>query len=410
MSANATAVALETRPQPGLKKLLFLLFAAYFTFGMVLNVVGVIIPVLIAEYQLTLFMGGLLAFAFYISFGVCSVPAGLAADRFGAKPLVLAGMGLMAAGCAAMPLAGSFATTTFFAFAIGSGVALLQTAGNALIEHLDRPDNYHRNLTLTIGFCGIGAFTGPILLSALQSAGQPWQRLYEGFAVFCFIQILFLVSSRFPQIVSEEARKVRIVEIVRLLRHPIAVTYFFGVFFYVGAEVGSASWIVKFFEQVHGIGSVGHGPRVLGLTLPAVPVLTVSLYWGLQGVGRLISGPGITKWGARPMLRIYALGALLSLAFSTVSPPRLAAVCFAACGFFTSILITLLFSGAIHSFSQAQGAISGLLVTASIGGAIIPPLVGLTADHFSMRIAMMVPAFCFTFVLAVALVGKAQYD
>src|ERR1035437_5214709 len=57
-----------------------------------------------------------------------------------------------------------------------------------------------------------------------------------------------------------------------------------------------------------------------------------------------------------------------------------------------------------------QGTLSGLLVTASIGGAVIPPLVGLTADHWAIRIAMMVPLLCFVYVLAVSVFGKAKYD
>jgi fucose permease len=81
-----------------------------------------------------------------------------------------------------------------------------------------------------------------------------------------------------------------------------------------------------------------------------------------------------------------------------------------SCGFFTSVLFTLLFSGAVHSFRQSQGTISGLLITASIGGAIIPPLVGLTADHFGLQVAMVIPAFCFAFVLSVSLWGKATYE
>ena len=45
-------------------------------------------------------------------------------------------------------------------FAVGVGVTILQAAGNPLIKYLDREVNYHRNLTLTIGFCGIGAVSG----------------------------------------------------------------------------------------------------------------------------------------------------------------------------------------------------------------------------------------------------------
>jgi hypothetical protein len=44
-------------------QLLWVMFASYFAFGSILNVVGVIIPIVIRQYQLSLFAGGLLAFA-----------------------------------------------------------------------------------------------------------------------------------------------------------------------------------------------------------------------------------------------------------------------------------------------------------------------------------------------------------
>jgi fucose permease len=110
------------------------------------------------------------------------------------------------------------------------------------------------------------------------------------------------------------------------------------------------------------------------------------------------------------MLRLYALGATCCLLLAVFGPVQLTAIGFAACGFFTSVLFTLLFSGAIHTFIESQGTLSGLLVTASIGGGIIPPLVGLSADHFGIRVAMMVPLLCFLYVLAISLVGRAKYE
>jgi len=410
MEKVAVGTAVEVQ-QPN--RLLWVLFASYFTFGIVLNVVGVVIPIVIRQYHLSLFAGGLLAFALYIPFGVCSIPAGLAADRFGSKPVVLAGVLLMAIGCGAIPWAANFVAITALAFVIGAGVALLETAGNPLVERLDRRENYHRNLTLTIGFCGIGAFLGPICLSALQSHGQPWQRLYVYYALLCATLLIFLALSHFPEGEILARDKLRLREVGKVLAHPIAITYFLAVFFYVGAEVGTASWIVKFFQQVHGLGEVrvaGPNPNAWLSYLPALPVLTVSLFWGLQAIGRLTSAPGIQKLGARPMLRLYTFGALASLVLAAFAPVHVAAFAFAACGFFTSILITLLFSGAIHSFRESQGTISGLLVTASMGGAVIPPLVGFAADHLGIQLAMMVPALCFLYVLAVSFLGKASYE
>jgi fucose permease len=390
------------------------MFGAYFTFGSVLNVVGVIIPILIRQHNLSLFAGGLLAFAFFISFGVFSIPAGLLADRIGAKPVVVGGVILMGIGCGAIPWVGSYVAITVCAFTIGSGVAFLQTAGNPLIGRLDRRENYHRNLTLTIGFCGIGAFIGPFCLSALLAHGEPWQRLYAGYAAVCgILAILFLISS-FPAQETSASEKIRVKDVLRLLGHPISITYFFAVFFYVGAEVGTASWIVKFFQQVHPMADAAAmqgGQSLLLRSLPTLPALTVSLFWGLQGVGRLTSAPGIRKLGPRWMLRLYSLGAIVSLLFAVLAPwSGASAAGFIGCGFFTSVLITLLFSGAIQTFKQSQGAISGLLVTASIGGAIIPPLVGLAADHFGLRLAMMLPVIAFTYVFGVSIFGNASYE
>ena len=406
-----TATADSGERHPGL---LWTMFGAYFTFGSVLNVVGVIIPILIRQHHLSLFAGGLLAFAFFISFGVFSIPAGLLADRIGSKPVVVGGVILMGIGCGSIPLVAGYVAITVCAFVVGSGVAFLQTAGNPLIGRLDRRENYHRNLTLTIGFCGIGAFVGPFCLSALLAHGEPWQRLYAGYAVICALLALSFLLSKFPSVAASGSEKIRMKEILRLLGHPISITYFFAVFFYVGAEVGTASWIVKFFQQVHHLAgeSAADGGQSLAMrSLPSLPALTVSLFWGLQGVGRLTSAPGLKKLGPRWMLQLYSLGAIASLLIAAFSPwVTVAAAGFIACGFFTSVLITLLFSGAIQTFKQSQGAISGLLVTASIGGAIIPPLVGLTADHFGLRLAMMLPVLAFTYVFAVSILGNASYE
>lgn len=404
---TATADSGERRPG-----LLWTMFGAYFTFGSVLNVVGVVIPILIRQYQLSLFAGGLLAFAFFISFGVFSIPAGLIADRIGSKPVVVGGVILMGIGCGVIPLTSGYIAITICAFVVGSGVAFLQTAGNPLIGLLDRRENYHRNLTLTIGFCGIGAFVGPFCLSALLAHGQPWQRLYAGYAVICGLLALSFLLKKFPSVAVSGSERIRVKEILRLLGHPISITYFFAVFFYVGAEVGTASWIVKFFQQVHHLaGESGGGQSLVISSFPTLPALTVSLFWGLQGVGRLTSAPGLKKLGPRWMLRVYALGAIVSLLIAAFSPwVMVSAAGFVGCGFFTSVLITLLFSGAIQTFKQSQGAISGLLVTASIGGAIIPPLVGLIGDHFGLRLAMLLPVLAFGYVFAVSILGNASYE
>ncbi len=408
--ADASRAELEPVASKGPSSLLWVIFLGYFTFGMITNVLGVIIPEVIKTYQLSLFEGGLLAFSFFLAYGLCSIPTGLLMDRFGAKPMVVLGVALMGLGCLVVAFANSYALMLAMIFAVGVGVTILQTAGNPLIQHLDKVENYHRNLTLTIGFCGIGAFAGPFLLAYIRGSGRAWQALYIPFAVLCLVLLALFAVSRFPTAVQSSGR-FRFDQIGKLLHNPLVVAYCFGIFFYVGAEVGTASWIVKFFERVHGMDATKLSPTVwLGITLPTLPALVVSLFWLAQGVGRLVSGGFLNRLGSRRMLRLYAFLTLGCLLLAVFGSTGLTAFGFVACGFFTSLLFTLVFSGTINSFAENQGTISGLLCTAIVGGALLPPLAGWVGDNLGMRAAMMVPALAFTYVLGLSLFGRAKYD
>jgi fucose permease len=222
--------------------MLLLMFGSYFLFGMVMNVLGVVIPLVITQYHLTLFVAGLLAFAFYIAVGLLSVPAGVLADMFGSRAIVLFGLGLMTFSCAGIAWIHIFSVMAMLTFGIGAGVAFLQTAGNPLIILLDKAENYHRNLTLTIGFCGVGAFIGPFILSSIQNSGHPWQFTYAIFAILLAVIFLALCLMSFPTI-APSTQKFKLSQVGTLLVHPIVVVYALGIFFYVAAEVGTASWI-----------------------------------------------------------------------------------------------------------------------------------------------------------------------
>ena len=393
--------------------LLWVIFLAYFTFGMITNVLGVIIPEVIKQYDLNLFTAGLLAFSFFLAYGLCSIPTGLLMDRFGAKPLLLTGVALMGFGCLAIVWVQSYAGMLAMIFAVGVGVTMVQTAGNPLIQHLDRVENYHRNLTLTIGFCGIGAFLGPFILAFIRGTGRSWQSLYVVFALLSLVLFAFLAVARFPATGTRRADGFRMDQLGKLIRNPLVLAYALGVFCYVGAEVGTASWIVQFFERVHGLsGDVAnlHATNIFTKVLPTLPALVVALFWGLQGTGRLLSGAVLNRFGSRRILRLYSFLALAFLLFADFGSKNMSAVGFAACGFFTSVLITLVFSGTINSFSENQGTISGLLCTAILGGALVPPAVGWVGDNFGMHAAMLLPAVCFAYVFGLSLFGKARYE
>jgi fucose permease len=392
-------------------KLLWVFYLAYFTFGM-MYVLGALTPDVIAEYHLSRFAAGLLGSAFYFAYTLCAIPTGLLMDRLGGRPIILSGVLLMGLGCLVVSRAHSYPLILAMVFAVGVGVTMLQTSGNPLIQQLDAPENYDRNLTITIGFAGFGPFFAPFILAYIRSTGRPWQALYMFFAIFCLGVLILLALSKFPPRAASSDR-MQLAKVGQLLHNPLIIAYMFGIFFYVAAEVGTAFWIPKFFEDVHGVPAAVAGNNAASLVaraFPTLPAFIFALFWGLQGTGRLVSGAVLKRFGSRNILRVFSVMALFSLLVATFGTKMVTAVGFAACGFFTSVLFTLIFSGTINSFAENHGTISGLLCTAVLGGALIPPLEGLAGDHFGMRVAMLVPALCFAYVVGLAMWGRAKYD
>ena len=391
--------------------LLYVLFLAYFTFGM-MYVLGALTPEVIAQYNLSRFAAGFLGSAFYFAYTVCAIPTGMMMDRVGGRPIILAGVLLMGLGCLVVSNAHSYPLILAMVFAVGVGVTMLQTSGNPLIQQLDVPANYDRNLTLTIGFAGFGPFFAPFVLTYIRSTGRPWQTLYLFFAVVCLGALILLAFSKFPPRI-QSAERVQWGKVGQLLRNPLILAYTFGIFFYVAAEVGTAFWIPKFFEDVHGVPATvasNPGAGLMGRVFPSLPSLIFALFWGLQGSGRLVSGAVLKRFGSRNILRAFSVMALLCLLVATFGSRTLTAVGFATCGLFSSVLFTLIFSGTINSFAENHGTISGVLCTAVLGGALIPPLEGLVGDHLGMRVAMLVPALCFAYVVGLAMWGRAKYE
>ena len=392
-------------------RLLYVFFLAYFTFGL-MGVLGALTPDIIADYQLNRFAAGLLGSALFLALALFSIPSGLLADRIGARRVILAGVALMAVGCYGVSESRTYASVLLLFFAIGTGTTMLQTSASPLVQQLDAPQNYHRNLTFTIACATFGAFFAIFFLAYLRGTGRPWQFFYLFFAIVCLLLLGLLALSAFPGR-DPDAERLRFDQVGRLLRNPVLLTYGLGIYLYTAAEVGTYFWIPKFFEDVHGVpAAISHAGAATfrERVFPSLPALIYALFLGLQGAGRLLGGAVLSRFGTRRVMRAYAVLALVSLLVATFGSTMVTAVGFAACGFFTSILYPLLFSGTISSFSEHHGTISGLLCTAYVTAAVVPPLEGWVGDHLGMRAALFLPAICLAYVVGLALFGRARYD
>ena len=78
-----------------------------------------------------------------------------------------------------------------------------------------------------------------------------------------------------------------------------------------------------------------------------------------------------------------------------------ALIAFPMSGFFLSVMYSIIFSFGLNSVSRYHGAMSGILCTGILGGAVVPLLVGLLGDRFGLRIALLTVFATLGYILSV---------
>jgi FHS family L-fucose permease-like MFS transporter len=393
--------------------LIIITVAIYVAFGLVTSVIGVIIDKFQLQYNVSLNIAALLPFAFYLSYGIFSVPFGMQMDRIGAKAVLIIGMVLMTLGCFLLYLSNNYILVISMIFMAGIGVTAIQTAGNPFIRELDSPSRYTANLTIIIGIGALGYAFSPLLVPYIQSKGLPWSHVYLIFGIISLILLLLLLAARIPKVTLLEEEKINVAAIKALLKEPIIIIYTLGIFFYVGAEVGTSSYILVFMDKVHSFGnnvSLWNKGTFMYKSFPSASALVVGLFWLFQAIGRLIIGQLMKYFKPRSIFIFHSAGTCIALIVAIISPAKVALVAFALTGYFTCASFTSIFSATIQSFDKYHGAISGILCTAIVGGAVIGFLVGSVGNTFGMQIAMIVNLAAFLYVFAISVWGKGRLN
>ena len=187
-----------------------------------------------------------------------------------------------------------------------------------------------------------------------------------------------------------------------------------GIFFYVGVEVGLASIAVNFFLSKGINDSVGarvaHFFSTLGgfgdlithifgpWTGVGIAAILLSLYWFGALVGRLLGSWILTKFHSGKLLGLFGFVAACLIMTSMFSSGALAVWTLVLCGFFNSIMFPNIFALGIAGLGPMTSKGSGLIMTAVVGGAIIPPLIGAAADKLGIGYSFFIPAICYLYI------------
>jgi MFS transporter, FHS family, L-fucose permease len=393
--------------------LLVVTILLYVSFGLLTSVIGVIIDKFQVDYNVSLTIAALLPFSFFLSYGLMSIPFGMAMDKYSAKSILLLGTLLMAAGSFLFYISNNYIIIILVIFLVGVGVTAIQVAGNPFIRELDTPSRYTANLTIVIGIGALGYAFSPLLVPLMQTNGFSWKTVYLLFGVINAVLLILLAFSKFPEVLLNEEEKINFSKIGILLKNPIIITYGLGIFLYVGAEVGVSSYIMTYMNKIHGVSytqSFWKEGSFMFTVFPSKTALVVALFWLFQACGRLIISPMMKFISEKKIFIFHSLGTIIALIVAITGTTNTALIAFALVGYFTCASFTSIFSAAINSFKENHGTISGIIGTAIVGGAFVSWLVGFTGQHLNMKWGMSINLLAFIYIFILAYWGKGKLD
>ncbi|WKD50652.1 sugar MFS transporter [Microbulbifer spongiae] len=380
------------------------LTSLFFLWGFITCLNDILIPYLKGIFALNYAQAMLVQSCFFGAYFLVSLPAGVLVSRIGYQKGIVTGLGIAVLGCLLFIPAERMEIYALFLgalFVLASGITLLQVSANPYVTVLGDERTAASRLTMTQAFNSLGTTVAPqfgaiMILPAAGVAAStvgasavevPYLILASSLAV---LAIVFGVL-HLPQITAHNIAKGQ-GDSVWSYRHLVLGAL--AIFLYVGAEVSIGSFLVNFMAE----------DSIAGLE-ESEAAFFVSLYWGGAMVGRFVGALVMRYIAAGKVLAACAMISCILLLATVTGEGYLAMYAVLAVGLSNSIMFPTIFSLAVAKLGRATSQGSGILCLAIVGGAVVPFLQGLLADHVGIQLAFVLPVFCYLYILYYGLAG-----
>ncbi|MBT7385314.1 MAG: MFS transporter, partial [Gammaproteobacteria bacterium] len=299
----------------------YLLTSLFFMWGLITVLVDSLIPRLREVFELTYFQAGLVQFAFFIAYGLVSIPAGALLHRIGYKKGIIVGLSIMGLACllflpaASMRIYGVFLLAYFI---LASGMTVLQVAANPYVTVLGPAETASSRLNLSQAFNSLGTTIAPalgaifILSDSIQSADEiallsaseranylageasAVQMPFLVLAFMLFALAAVVLFNKLPKLLNTASHS----NYGDVLKNRKLLLGALGIFVYVGAEVSIGSYLVNYFIDMNLAEAIRSSSSMAWITEQIQPTALsevddngivgsfVMFYWGGAMVGR----------------------------------------------------------------------------------------------------------------------------
>lgn len=378
-------------------------------FGFLTSLNNVLVKKLEDVFQLQHGPAMLATAAWFLAYLVFSVPAAKVIEAVGYKRTMVLSLLVMSGGALLfLPAAHmvSFPMTLFAIFILATGVTGLQTSANPYVSILGPEHSAPARLTLAQAFNSIGSLAAPFIAgvfifssagTALTSAARAHmlEGPYIAITVALLVLAFIVMMLHLPAIVSatpDAGEKVPSTAGRSIWSYKHTVLGMVGIFFYVGLEISLAAITIQFCLSQ-------------GMTNIETASLMVSLFYLGMMIGRLL-GSFVMVWiKAEKLLVVLGIFGVALLLTAMFAHGTVAIACLVLTGLANSVMYPNIFALGIAELGPLTSEGSGVITIGNVGGAVLPPLLGLLADKIGIGYAFVIPIIAYIYVTYYGLSG-----
>ena len=339
---------------------------AFFVMSFV-DLVGIGVDRVSKDLKLSATLAQLIPSAAFLWFFLLSVPVGVLQSRLGKRFMLNIGMGVTALGLLVPFFFYSFGMVLLGFALLGIGNTIVQVSANPLLVDVVPGNRTSSFLSFSQFVKAVGSMIGPFLALFFASYFGNWKLLFLLFGIVSVLSVLWLGSIKIEESGQGDA-KASLASSFKLLGTGFVLMMVLSIFVVVGIDVGfnsnSGQLLVRRFGIEQNAAETGRSVYFLGRML-----------------GTFAGAIMLTKISSR---RFFMWTSLLGiLCFLLIMLLRSSAAAWALV-FMTGLAVAniwpLVFSIAVEKYPSRSNEISGLMMMAISGGAVIPLLVGWVSD------------------------------
>lgn len=367
------------------------LLPAFFSFIVMgfVDIIGVATGYIKLDFELTNFIAQFLPMMVLLWFFILSVPAGILQDKYGKRNMLNVGMIVQAVGLGLPFLNYSFPMMFASFILLGIGNTIIQVSANPLLQDVSPADKLASFLSTSQFVKAIISFSGPLIATAMASVFGDWKLVLAIYGITSLLGALWLSLTPIQE--SKPDRKpASFSSCFGLLKNRFVAFMALSIFLIVGAEVSTNTNISDVLMSKFDI------------TMEKA-ALAISAFFAGETISRLI-GAIILNWiKPRVFLLLTALTSLVGVLGVFIAPSfTIALVAVFIIGFGAGNMFPIIFSLALDKMPDRANEISGLLIMAVSGGAVIPLVMGGVSTAVSPLASVAVLGVCFLYILWVS--------